>query len=356
VSDSTISHSGSSVAGFDPGAVGVTPPANPARRGAFLADVIVELGFADREIVDEIVELARRSGRTMERSLLESGVLDEAQLSLAIAERNGLDHVDLDSFDADMEAAEMVGRSTAFRYGAVPIAFASDGALIIAVEDPVDSLGISDIEVMTRSEVRLAIATPSAIQRLAARLPDDGAAPSPPAGPEPRAHELQVAVSSGPEIELPASRDEPPASRDEPPASRDEPPASRDEPPASRDEPPAFRNEPPASRDEPPASRNELPPPGESDPGERALSIELRELQETVRRAEALTATVGERVGELEGAEERARRLDQELVAAREHSTELEQRLSRVAATAEEAWVAAEQLGALHRTLKEISP
>ncbi len=40
-----------------------------------------------------------------------------------------------------MDAAQMVARSAAERYRAVPVAFASDGALIVAVEDPFDTLG-----------------------------------------------------------------------------------------------------------------------------------------------------------------------------------------------------------------------
>ena len=79
-----------------------------------------------------------------------------------------------------MEAAQMVARSAAMRYGAVPVAFASDGALIVAVEDPFDTLGISDIEVMTRSSVRPAIATASGIEALVERLPDQ-AVEKPPA-------------------------------------------------------------------------------------------------------------------------------------------------------------------------------
>ena len=40
-----------------------------------------------------------------------------------------------------MDAAQMVARSAAERYRAVPVAFASDGALIVAVQDPFDLSG-----------------------------------------------------------------------------------------------------------------------------------------------------------------------------------------------------------------------
>jgi hypothetical protein len=175
---------GASAAGFKKRTKGVTPPSTPGRQGVFLTDVIVELGFASQEEVDEVVEAGRTSAKPVEKLLLENDTVDENQLALAIAERNGLDHVDLGRFDVDMSAAAMITRSVGQRYGAVPIAFASDGALILAVEDPFDSLAICDIEVMTRSVVRPAIATHTAIHELLERLPEESS-------------EKQTAVSGG---------------------------------------------------------------------------------------------------------------------------------------------------------------
>ena len=173
-----------SIAGFDERAIGITPPSNPDRRGVFLADVIVELGLADQETIETAVRTAQETEKPLERHLLDAGILDEDHLSRAIAERNGFDHVDLDQFEVDMGAAELVAGSAAQRYSAVPVAFASDGALIVAVKDPFDSLGISDIEVMTRSQVRPAIASATSLETLIERLPEQAAAPPLPPEPE----------------------------------------------------------------------------------------------------------------------------------------------------------------------------
>ena len=179
MTDYTATETRVSTAGFDLGATGITPPSNPNRRGVFLADVVVELGLADQETIDQAQRAAQETERSLERYLLEAEVLDEDGLSRAIAERNGLDHVDLDEFEVDMDAAQMVARSAAERYRAVPVASASDGALIVAVQDPFDTLGISDIEVMTRSQVRPAIATGSGIDALIEQLPEHAVSPPP---------------------------------------------------------------------------------------------------------------------------------------------------------------------------------
>jgi hypothetical protein len=297
-----------SVAGFGMDAAGVTPPSDPARRGVFLADVIVELGFVDRESVEQLVKAAGQSAKTVEQLMLDSGALDERQLSLAIAERNGLDHVDLDSFDVDMTAAETISRSAALRYSAVPIAFASDGALIVAVKDPCDSLGISDIEVMTKCEVRRVIATPSGIGAVIERLPDEPPRqPSPP--PEPPWPEASPVVHPGGEVETPEE----------------------------------VQPEP-----------SPAPPPEPVPNGELGdLSAELRVLQDVARKADSLAVAVARRIERLEGADERAQRLDEELAAARERIAQLEQRLSTVLTAAEDVREATEKLGALHRVLEE---
>jgi hypothetical protein len=174
-----------SAAGFSPGVPGITPPSNPDRHGDFLTDVITELGFADRETVEKAVEETRQTAGTPESRLLETGAIDHRQLSLAVAERNGIDHVDLDRFDPDPEAVAMIDKSTAARYTALPIAFATDRALLIAIDDPTHTLGISDIEVMTRSEVRPVIAAGTQISHLIDELPEDAFSPAPESAPLP---------------------------------------------------------------------------------------------------------------------------------------------------------------------------
>lgn len=162
-----------SAAGFAPGTVGVIAPRDPNRRGAFLTDVVTELGFADPATVEQAVDWTKETGGTPESYLLERGLIDEQQLSVAVAERNGLDHIDLELFAVDPDARTAIGKSMAARYSALPIAYAVDRALLVAVEDPGNMLGVSDIEVMTRSEVRLVIATGTQIRRLIDELPDD---------------------------------------------------------------------------------------------------------------------------------------------------------------------------------------
>ena len=81
---------------------GITRPLKRNAGPRFLTDVIVELGFTDRERAESAVKAAREAANTPEEVLLGWGAITVDQLARAIAERTGLDHLDLSVFQVDM--------------------------------------------------------------------------------------------------------------------------------------------------------------------------------------------------------------------------------------------------------------
>ena len=102
--------------------------------------------------------------------LVEQGVLRHDQLARVVAERFGLDYVDLAVYDLDMGAVNLISAETAKRYQAVPVGFADDGALLLAMADPTNVLTIDDIAMMTGRRVRPAAASVEDLNLLLARL------------------------------------------------------------------------------------------------------------------------------------------------------------------------------------------
>ena len=149
---------------------GVTSPSLSGAGRRFLSDILVELGFVEEQAAEHAVEAARHPGQTPEKVLLQAGTITEAQLARALAERYGLDHIDLTEFPVDESAAALLRQTAAKRYLAAPVGFAEDGALVLAVADPADSLGLSDIAVMTKLPVRPAVAARSQIVKLLDKL------------------------------------------------------------------------------------------------------------------------------------------------------------------------------------------
>jgi predicted nucleic acid-binding Zn-ribbon protein len=140
-----------------------------------LSDVLVELGFASREAVEEAVRAAQSPGKTVAAVLVESGAISEAQLARATAERHGVDYVDLAGFSVEVAATALIKPAAARRYEAVPVARIGE-SLLVAMADPADTLAISDLGVMTRLHVRPAVAARPALEALLEALPlsDEG--------------------------------------------------------------------------------------------------------------------------------------------------------------------------------------
>ncbi len=154
----------------DASATGITRPGARSGGARFLTDVIVELGLLDRSRVDQAVAAARASSTTPEAVLVESGALSQADLSRAIAERYGLDHLDLSVYNVDMAAANLINAGAARRYGAVPVGYVGERGLLVAMADPANVLAVDDIALMTGFEVRAAVASHDDITGLITRL------------------------------------------------------------------------------------------------------------------------------------------------------------------------------------------
>jgi type IV pilus assembly protein PilB len=157
-------------AGESEGRMGITSPTRRGSSSRFLTDVIVDMGLVARARVDDAIAASRSSGTTPERVLVEEGTLNHDGLARALAERYGLDHLDLGVFQVDMGAANLVTTAAAKRYQAVPVAFVDKRTLLVAMTDPSNVLAVDDIAIMTGYEVRVAVAAPEDIAALISRL------------------------------------------------------------------------------------------------------------------------------------------------------------------------------------------
>src|SRR5215218_8682411 len=149
---------------------GLTPPTKRNGVKRRIGDVIVQLGFAEREMVERVVEHGRRDGLPLGQALIQAGVVNSSQLAQALAERNALDYVDLNVFDVDKGAASMIDGEKARRYQTIPIAFLAERTLLVATADPANLLALDDITMATGYEVRRAVASPEHIDALIEQL------------------------------------------------------------------------------------------------------------------------------------------------------------------------------------------
>jgi type IV pilus assembly protein PilB len=143
---------------------------NPGRSTRMIGEVVVDLGFADRDTVEEAVRSAREQGRPTGIVLVERGVLRHDQLARVVAERFGLDFVDLSVYELDVGATSLISAATAKRYQALPIGFTDDGAVLLAMANPTNVLTIDDVGMLTGRRIRPAAASVEDLNLLLTRL------------------------------------------------------------------------------------------------------------------------------------------------------------------------------------------
>jgi type IV pilus assembly protein PilB len=152
------------------GTPGLTPPQSRTRSSGFVTDVLVDFGYVDDGRARQAIEEARTAGKPPERLLLEQGAITADQFSRALAERYGLDHVDLTAYQVDMAAANLITVGTARRYNAIPVGFIDRQTLMVAMADPTNVLAIDDIQIATGLDCRVAVAADEDIDALIGRL------------------------------------------------------------------------------------------------------------------------------------------------------------------------------------------
>jgi type IV pilus assembly protein PilB len=152
------------------GPPGLTPPQTRGRSSGFVTDVIVDLGYVSDDRARQAIEEARTAGRPPERLLLEQGAINPEQLSRAMAERYGLDHIDLTAYQVDMAAANLISVNTARRYEALPVGFVDKETLLVAMADPTNVLAVDDLQIATGLDCRVAVAAEEDIGALIGRL------------------------------------------------------------------------------------------------------------------------------------------------------------------------------------------
>ena len=152
------------------GTPGLTPPHQRGHSNRFITDVIVELGYAGADAVERVIGAARNAGRPPEELLVDEKVIDTDQLARATAERYGLDHVDLSEYRVDMAAASQISVAAARRHTSIPIGYADEKTLLVAMADPANVLAVDDVQMATGLDCQAAVASRDDIEALIGRL------------------------------------------------------------------------------------------------------------------------------------------------------------------------------------------
>ncbi|MCZ6670730.1 MAG: GspE/PulE family protein [Acidobacteria bacterium] len=95
----------------------------------------------------------------------EEEVISEDLHARRLAERLGLDFIDLKDFQIDNDLFRSIPVDLMFRYNFIPCRRGEDGLLVV-IDDPSDVLKLDELEVLLNTRIQLSVATASAIQEI----------------------------------------------------------------------------------------------------------------------------------------------------------------------------------------------
>ena len=134
-------------------------------RGEPLGQVLVRLGAITAEDLQAAIERQKADGRKLGEMLVAEEKITRDQLVKAMALRMGVGLFTL-ADGVDPALGRLIDDKSARRYQAVPVRMDPDGRLVVAMADPSNVFAIDDLRILTRHEIRPALASSEEIQTL----------------------------------------------------------------------------------------------------------------------------------------------------------------------------------------------
>src|SRR5574340_91583 len=128
-----------------------------------LGELLLRAGVITEDQLFDALAYQQEHGGKLGQVLVGNLVADEDAIARALADQKGLDHVSLAAFPVDREAAALVPARVAKRAMIIPIGF-RDGALLLAMADPLDVEAIDDVHLRTKRDIVPVVATPAQIE------------------------------------------------------------------------------------------------------------------------------------------------------------------------------------------------
>jgi twitching motility protein PilT len=137
-----------------------------------LADILLGSGLLDEQQLSVAVARAEASGTPLVRAVVDLGVMSEQQVVASIAEYVGLPYADLTVDHIDPSAAVLVTVGLALELMALPVAFSDGGELVVAIADPGNVSALDTITQITGLPARPALGVGADLRRAITNMAD----------------------------------------------------------------------------------------------------------------------------------------------------------------------------------------
>lgn len=128
-----------------------------------LGELLVQSGRVTEEQLAEALAVQAHEGGKLGQVLVRQLVLDEDMIARTLADQKGFQYISLTTYPVDREAVARIPERVARRCLVIPVGY-EDGAIVLAMADPLDVEAIDDVKVRTNMAVIPVVATPTQIQ------------------------------------------------------------------------------------------------------------------------------------------------------------------------------------------------
>ncbi len=134
-----------------------------AQNDDYIVEILQDVGLVTRAQIDHA-----RSNMTTSSlidSLVHEGVITQEDVARTLAAQNGMEFIDIAQMSVPPEAIALIPPEDAKRYHVVPLG-EREGALLVAISDPMDMQTMDDLTYKLQREVEFVCSTPDAIRKL----------------------------------------------------------------------------------------------------------------------------------------------------------------------------------------------
>jgi type II secretion system protein E len=129
----------------------------------YILEILIENGIVTKSQADE----ARRevkAGKTVIQVLIEKGFITQEDVARAVAANAAMDFVSLDGVVVPPDVTALLPADVARRYRAVPVATTELGAVVVAVDDPLNFDTLDSVQAVLQREVEFLCTTPDSMK------------------------------------------------------------------------------------------------------------------------------------------------------------------------------------------------
>lgn len=127
-----------------------------------LGEILIREGVVAEATLNEALERQSASGEKLGEILVSQFDITEERIAAALARQKGLEHVHLNTYPIDRKAAAEIPVRLARLQSVFPVAY-RDGALVLAMSDPLDIEAMDEVRLTSGKNVLSVVATHSEI-------------------------------------------------------------------------------------------------------------------------------------------------------------------------------------------------